>query len=157
MNWIVIWRKDGGLCHWISINVAFFLSICEFFFFMNKKVKISTITGPRCPEGSRNLRFPNYVTVAQDGSKVVSFTHRPLFNPRKYSWYSFLLEAESTPGPWTRRFNSYLEPKVWFNTKAPRDVEGRTLSRREMGSRVYRNCLTEFRKVLAHNTWPRNC
>jgi len=20
--------------------------------------------------------------------------------PRKFSWYSFLLEAESTPGPW---------------------------------------------------------
>ena len=22
-----------------------------------------------------------------------------VFNPRKYSWYSFLLQAESTPGP----------------------------------------------------------
>jgi hypothetical protein len=39
------------------------------------------------------------VTTAQDGGKVVSLTHRPLFTPRKYSWYSFLLEAESTPGP----------------------------------------------------------
>ena len=27
--------------------------------------KISPITGPRCPEGSRNLRFPDYVTMAQ--------------------------------------------------------------------------------------------
>jgi len=44
------------------------------------------------------LRFPDYVTMAQDGGKVVSFTHRPLFTPRKYSWYSFLLDAESTPG-----------------------------------------------------------
>jgi hypothetical protein len=26
-------------------------------------------------------------------------THRPPLPPRKYSWYSFLLEAESTPGP----------------------------------------------------------
>ena len=25
--------------------------------------------------------------------------HRPSLPPRKYSWYSFLLEAESTPGP----------------------------------------------------------
>jgi len=34
-----------------------------------------------------------------DGGKVVSFKPRPLFIPRKYSWYSFLLEAESTAGP----------------------------------------------------------
>jgi len=45
------------------------------------------------------LRFPDYVTMAQDGGKVVSLTHRPLFTPRKYYWYSFLLEAESIPGP----------------------------------------------------------
>jgi len=51
------------------------------------------------PEGSRKLRFPDFVTTAQDGGKVVSLTHRPLFTPRKYSWYSFLSEAESTPGP----------------------------------------------------------
>ena len=49
---------------------------------------------PSCPEDSRKLRFPDYVTVAQDGGKVVSLTHRPLFTPRKYSWYSFLLEDE---------------------------------------------------------------
>jgi len=60
-------------------------------------IKISHITGPRCPEGSRKLRFPDYVTIAQDSGKVVSLTHRPLLPLRKYSWYSFLLEAESTP------------------------------------------------------------
>jgi hypothetical protein len=51
------------------------------------------------PEGSRKLRFPDLLTKAQDGGKVVSLTHRPHLPPRKYSWYSFLLEAESTPGP----------------------------------------------------------
>ena len=39
--------------------------------------KIGPVTGPRCPEGSRKLRFLDYVTVAQDGGKVVSPTHRP--------------------------------------------------------------------------------
>jgi hypothetical protein len=29
-----------------------------------------------CPEGSRKLRFPDYMTTAQDGGKVVSLTHR---------------------------------------------------------------------------------
>ena len=51
------------------------------------------------PEGCRKLRFPDFMTMAQDGCKVVSLTHRPPFPPRKYTWYSFLLEAESTPGP----------------------------------------------------------
>ena len=51
------------------------------------------------PEGSRKLRLPDFVKTAQNGGKVVSLTHRPLFTPRKCSWYSFLLETESTPGP----------------------------------------------------------
>jgi len=38
-------------------------------------------TGSRCPEGSRKLRFPDYVTMAQFGDKVVSLTHRPLLPP----------------------------------------------------------------------------
>ena len=29
------------------------------------------------PEGSRNLRLPDFVTTAQDSGKVVSLTHRP--------------------------------------------------------------------------------
>jgi len=53
----------------------------------------------RCPEGSRKLRFPDFVTTAQDGGKVASLKHRPPLTPSKYSWYSFLLDAESTPGP----------------------------------------------------------
>jgi hypothetical protein len=42
------------------------------------------------PEGSRNVRFLDFMTVAQDGGKIVSLTHRPPFTPRKYTWYSFL-------------------------------------------------------------------
>jgi len=61
-----------------------------------KSVPLQTWTGP---EGSRNLRFADFVTTAQVGGKVVSLTHRPPLPPRKYSRYSFLLEAESTPGP----------------------------------------------------------
>jgi hypothetical protein len=53
-------------------------------------------------EGSRKLRFPDLLTTAQDGGKVVSHTHRPHLPPRKFSWYSFLLEAESTPGPYVK-------------------------------------------------------
>jgi len=33
------------------------------------------------PEGSRKLRFPDFMTTAQDGGKVVSLTHRPPLLP----------------------------------------------------------------------------
>jgi len=64
-----------------------------------KKDKAVPLQAWSGPEGSRKLRFPDFMTTAQDGGKVVSFTHRPPFSPRKYTWYSFLLEAESNQGP----------------------------------------------------------
>jgi hypothetical protein len=33
------------------------------------------------PEGSRKLRFPDFMTTAQDGGKDVSITHRPPLSP----------------------------------------------------------------------------
>jgi len=33
------------------------------------------------PEGSRKLRFTDFVTTAKDGGKVVSLTHRPPLLP----------------------------------------------------------------------------
>jgi len=40
---------------------------------------------------------------AHDGGKFVRSTHRPPLPPKIYPWYSFLLEAESTPGPYCGR------------------------------------------------------
>jgi len=39
-----------------------------------KSVPLQTCSGP---EGSRKLRFLDYMTAAQDGGRVVSLTHRP--------------------------------------------------------------------------------
>jgi hypothetical protein len=33
------------------------------------------------PEGSRKLRFPDFMTTAQDGGKIVSLTHRQPLPP----------------------------------------------------------------------------
>jgi len=33
------------------------------------------------PEGSRKLRFPDFMTMAKDGGKVVSLTHQPPLPP----------------------------------------------------------------------------
>jgi len=43
--------------------------------YMGKAVPLQTSSGP---EGSRKLRFPDFMTTAQDCGKVVSLTHRPL-------------------------------------------------------------------------------
>ena len=49
----------------------------------SKAVPLQVWSGP---EGSRKLRFLDFMTTAQDGGKVVSLTHRPLLPP------------ENTPG-----------------------------------------------------------
>ena len=75
-----------------------------------KAVPLQAWTGP---EGSRKLGLPDFVTPAQDSGRlstlhtgclytqeiflVQPYTRSPL-PPRKYSWYSFLLENVSTQG-----------------------------------------------------------
>ena len=65
------------------------------FFICRYKDKAVPLQGWSGPEGSRKLRFPDFMTTVQDGGTYVP----AIFKPRKYMWYSFLLEAESTPGP----------------------------------------------------------
>jgi len=43
-----------------------------------KAVPLQACSGP---VGSRKLRFPDYMTKAQDGGKVGSLTHRPPLPP----------------------------------------------------------------------------
>ena len=61
----------------------------------SKAIPLQAWTGP---EGSRRLKLPDFKT-AHEGSKVVSPYAPAAFTPRKHSWYSFLFEAKSTPGP----------------------------------------------------------
>jgi hypothetical protein len=46
---------------------------------ISKAVPLQAWSGP---EGSRKLRFPDFMTMAQDGGKVVSLTHRPPLPPK---------------------------------------------------------------------------
>jgi hypothetical protein len=46
-----------------------------------KKGKAVPLQAWNGPEGSRNLRFPDFMTTTQDGGKVVSLTHRPPLPP----------------------------------------------------------------------------
>ena len=46
--------------------------------YLGKAVPLQGWSGP---EGSRNLRFPDYMTTAQVSGKVVSLKHRPTLPP----------------------------------------------------------------------------
>jgi len=46
-----------------------------------KKGKVVPLQAWSGPEGSRKLSFPDFMTTAQDGGKVVSLTYRPLLSP----------------------------------------------------------------------------
>jgi len=48
------------------------------YIYKGKTVPLQAWSGP---EGSRNLRFPDFMTTAHDGGKVVSLTHRPPLPP----------------------------------------------------------------------------
>jgi hypothetical protein len=67
--------------------------------------KVIPVTGRGGPWGCERLRLPNLLdNRLTDGGKVVSLTRWPPFTPpppppKEDSWYCFLLEAESTPGP----------------------------------------------------------
>jgi len=62
----------------------------------DKAIQLQVWTGP---EGSRRLRYPRF----QDNQHIkvvrLSALHTGRLYPKKYSWYSFLLEAVSTTGP----------------------------------------------------------
>ena len=87
-----------------------------------KSVPLQVWSGP---EGSRKLRFQDFMTTAHGGGKVVSLTHRPHFTPMKSSWYSFLLEAESTPGTlcdWKDYVNEEFQRHHLGSNQRPSDL-----------------------------------
>ena len=71
-----------------SFRKYFYIFICTSSNSVTKKVCVCIYKGKSIqlqawsgPEGSRKLRFPDFVTTAQDGGKVVSLTHRPPLPP----------------------------------------------------------------------------
>jgi len=49
--------------------------------FLKGKFKAVSLQAQSDPEGSRQLRFPDFMTTAQDGGKVVSLKHRQPLPP----------------------------------------------------------------------------
>jgi len=67
--WYELNRRQGGT---VFTGRGAFSSVCGKF----RTVKVNqSHYRPDVPRGFRKLRFPDYVTVAQGGGKVVSLTH----------------------------------------------------------------------------------
>jgi hypothetical protein len=65
-----------------------------------KRGKAIPVTGRGGPQGCETSRLPYFLDGRlTDGGEVVSLTRRQPLIPPEDSWYSFMLEAESTPGP----------------------------------------------------------
>ena len=62
-------------------------------------------TGHVGPEVSRRVKAPSFrdngtvMVIGCQPYAPAAFTPRSIPDDRKHTWYSFLLEAESTPGP----------------------------------------------------------
>jgi len=68
-----------------------------------KAVPLQACSGP---EGSRKVRFSDFVTTTQNGGRLSA-----LRTGRLYPWYSFLLKAESTPRAIVRSEGFYVNEK----------------------------------------------
>ena len=63
----------------VGLNpVVHFVFSARINFYKGKAVALQAWSGP---EGSRKLRFPDFMTTAQDGGKIVSLAHRPPLPP----------------------------------------------------------------------------
>jgi len=94
MAWMYIFhifRRISGI-----IEERVFRRLCP-----NLKGKISPITGPRGPEGSRKLRFPDFVAKAQDGGRL-SAVRTGRFYPQEtgthFCYWLIQLQGRSTIG-----------------------------------------------------------
>ena len=70
---VFISRSKGQVQKIASFTTSRNFQICRFRKKVGKSVPLQAWSGP---EGSRKLSFPDFVTAAQDGGKVVSLTHR---------------------------------------------------------------------------------
>jgi len=71
-------RREGHVTHVGELHVRLWYRNLKEGKGKDKAVPLQAWSGP---EGSRKLRFPDFMTTAQDGGKVVSLMHRPPLPP----------------------------------------------------------------------------
>ena len=68
-------------CHLPEMKIKTPLNLQEYWHKLCLKGKSDPLQAWSGLEGSRKLRFPDFMTMARDGGKVVSLTHRPPLPP----------------------------------------------------------------------------
>ena len=81
-----------------SSILGYFRAVSPVQGFVKAQEKAIPIRTGETPEGSSRLRLSDFRQSAHESGKVGSPTHRPPLPAKKYSWYSLLLQTESTPG-----------------------------------------------------------
>jgi hypothetical protein len=90
----IITKKSNKILHSVKI-------LCKHKDVFKKKGKVIPVTGHESPQSCETSRLPHLLySWLTDGGEAASLTHRSPFTPQEDSWYSFLLEAELTPGPY---------------------------------------------------------
>jgi hypothetical protein len=88
---------ESTMRDWKAVNEG------EIYVFLERKKekgKAIPVTGCEGPQGCDVPRLPHLLdNQPRDGGKVVSLTRQSPFVPQEDFSYSFLLKAESTPGP----------------------------------------------------------
>ena len=106
-------RHSLCLHKWRNPSIPYFVSasteitnkvrLCPFYLY-NQYRYSHPITGLDGPLGLQEVEVPRISRQStHEGGKVVSPTHRPPLSARRYALYSFMLEAQSTPGPYCCR------------------------------------------------------
>jgi hypothetical protein len=106
VDWIrqALVKRRWAFCKTVLHRVSTWpTQVCHDYVHLPKKhVKCEDIpvTGREGPYDWETSRIPHFVdNRLTDGGEVVSPTRLTPFTPQEDSWYSFLLEAESTLGP----------------------------------------------------------
>jgi hypothetical protein len=112
---VVVFRQRGNfkftrekVCTFCGIKWDPYFILLKFFVGDNLRVtQLSEVRGRAIPLQAyyKSRGFYKFEALkisrqsAHEGDRVFSPTHWLPLHPRKHSWYSFLLETESTPGP----------------------------------------------------------
>jgi hypothetical protein len=83
MHYFLLIYSDNKLLHVSSRLAAHHqeVQLCINSSWYKLKTKADPLQAWSGPEGSRKLIFPDFMTTAKDGGKVVSLTHRPPLPP----------------------------------------------------------------------------
>ena len=127
-------------------------------YFLNmKKLKESLNRPGVAQKGSRRSRLPDFHNIRHMKVVRLSASRTGGLYPRKYSWYSFSVGAESTPGPWCGRKEYVTEKSSDTTGKRSRDRPTSSaalislISRGKCRNSNFKKCVEVFFHILFYS------